>query len=334
MISAKRDPTSYTVEEVQTNIDNYFRLFPEMSEEVRGNREICLKVIKIMDHSNGSKLFDYCADHLKQDVSFIKDALEANFHVYSRLPKELQTRKDIVILASSFGIIFDYLNHTCVPVKPHPFLDDEEVILASFNARGEFFENKEIHDEQLFGSSFRYASNRLKKDPEFVVKAYEICQINLKKFYEKAHITVRFSYQSAHKGSNCLLLNAAPEIFEDKLFVKELLSVSYVAIKDFPEQMKKDADILLSHFWSLTDTKQLEFIDYFFKRVKVIETKVAKQSKGSFFDFYKRTSLCLDEGIYKKVCEGFTYRVQKAMNVWQDNKPSNQKAVDIYFHYI
>lgn len=345
------DLTSYTVEEVKSNVDKYIQLFPQMSEEIRGNKDICLKAIMLKTRGlDGSisdpktaKIFDDCTDKLKQDESFIKDAIEANFYVYGRLSKELKTRKDIVIHASSFGNIFHSLNKTLETkkfeslfpnFKPHPFLDDEEVILSSFNSRGSFGRNDVHGDVQNFGSSFHNASVRLKNDPKFVIIAYKRCQSNLKTFKEKVKANHQFTYLTANKGINCLLSYAAPELFQDKVFVKELLNVSFKAIKYFPEQMKKDANILLSFFWSLSDTKQLKFINHFFKRVVNIDKiNEKKLDDEMYLDHLKLHYILLDENVLSKVCEGFSYRVQKAMNTWQHNKPSNQKAVDIYFNF-
>lgn len=342
------DATPYTVEEVKNNIHKYFKNFHLMPDDVRKNREICLKAIKLesqeMDNSyeNFEKMtnFDLCDATLKEDESFIKDAIEANFHVYGGLREELKTRKDIVIHASSFGPIFRILSEICddsfvdtilklnVPFtgyKIHPLLDEEEVIFSSFNTRGEFYSNYSngAFPQRLFGSSFLYASKRLKKNPEFVLKAYERCQINLENFQEKVK-----SEDSPPQGVNCLLASAAHELFDDKKFVKKLLNISCMAIKYFPKKIAEDAKILLYHYWSLSYTKQLKFIDFFVNHVKVVDGAKVNRSYATHL---KDSYLFLSKSVYNRVCEDFPYK--NIMNIWQNNKPSNQKAVDIYFHF-
>ena len=129
------------------------------SKDTTHNKDIMLEVVK-----KDETFFDYASDELKNNYSFNLEAVRANPKVYYYINAEFKNDRDIVLLAANpkknkfiIGMhIRDELAYYNINEK---LRDDEEVMLKAI---------------QVANYNFEYASDRLKKDKKFCLKALKL----------------------------------------------------------------------------------------------------------------------------------------------------------------
>lgn len=119
----------------------------EMSEEMRDDDDIVSAAIE-----NNGYAFKYASKRLRSSKKIVARAVARYPDVYNCVSKAMKNDRDIVLLAleHSGGSLMDKI--------PRALCDDAEICFAAIKRRR---------------GSFKYVSDRLKNDPEFMMKLLE-----------------------------------------------------------------------------------------------------------------------------------------------------------------
>lgn len=324
---------------ILTEESNIFKLlekdplnFFKLDQKQQKNPEVALKAIEIQENiiSNSyfigsyTHIFPRLSPELKNNSSFVKRAISIDPDIFIELPETLKNKKEIVMWAVS-----------CDPRNlsdAEKFQDDVQVVLSTLNPKGSdsirIFGLRDVIKRRAFGSGFEYASDRLKQDKRVILHAYEKCVEHLNKYPKIINDEI------CDRGINVILDYCNPNIWNDLFFVENILKISCRAIKHIPAPYKNNAKTILSYFYPLPDSKQLEFM----KVYREIAIKETEGKKIDMFDWDKvceveDTCIVMRDNIHEEILDGFARRILKVMKLWVDQNPTMQKLANIHFKY-
>ena len=325
-----------------------FTLFTEHDVEEGTYREKALISLK-----SDFKDFQSFPSYLKNDESFLKEALKVDAKVFQYFPKKYKENKEWVLLAvKENGLVLEYVSNL--------FKSDEDVVTEAIEEDGYAFKfaheylkkdrtyvekllnekefifdhiDKSLQEDQVLiekalkydGSAFEYLSENFKKNRAYIVKLLK------KNGWIFSYIDEKFKKD---KELIAIAIENAPAILEE----------------DVPEEVKKDKDFLFSlikinkEVVEYIDKKTWEDNDFLLKVLKEtgyglqyatkqqqndIELVVKAIANDGFALAYASEELKKDKALVLKAIESYSDPLKYADSSLQNDRAFIKKAIEV-----